>query len=85
MYTAAFWKDVFERVVATFAQTFLALVGVDVTGWLSLDWATIAITSLIAAGLSVLKSLASGLVGTPVPSVVNYEYVPPTVPAVDNR
>lgn len=75
MFTLQFWKDAFERSIATFAQTLLALVGVDLTGWFSLNWGQVLVTSLIAAGLSIVKALAVSNVGSDqTPTIVSYEY-----------
>lgn len=75
MFTQAFWMDALERAIATFAQTLLALAGTAMLDWVSLDWVQIAIASLIAAGLSVAKSLAASYVGSePNASVVPYKY-----------
>ena len=75
MFTQQFWKDTLERAVATFAQTIIALVGVNYSDAVTLDWKAIAITGLIAAGLSVLKGLAAGYYGgSNNPSVIEYEY-----------
>lgn len=75
MYTKLFWKDIFERAVATFAQTLLALAGAEATDFVSLDWTQMTITSLVAAGLAVLKGVAViGVGGERVPSVIAYEY-----------
>jgi hypothetical protein len=85
MYSLIFWKDVSERVVATVAQTILALAGVEMTGWVNLAWNAIFITSFIAGGLALAKSLAASLVGKTVPSLVDYEYDVPKTHAVDSR
>lgn len=86
MFTMNFWKDAFERAIATFAQTFVALIGVELTGWTDLNWYHLAVTSLIAAGLSVLKSVAVVNLGAEHnASIVGYEYEsePDTVPDDD--
>ena len=71
MFTKIFLRQVAERAVKTFAQTFVALAGVSQMDWLSLDWAQLAVTSGIAAGLSVLTSIASDKIGpTDSPSIV---------------
>jgi hypothetical protein len=71
MFTKIFLRQVAERAVKTFAQTFVALAGVSQMDWLSLDWAQLAATSGIAAGLSVLTSIASDKIGpTDSPSIV---------------
>jgi hypothetical protein len=74
--TKTFWQDLVERAVSTFFQTLLALVGVNQTEWINLDWQQIAITSGIAAGLAVAKGLAAfKWVDGPTPSMVDvYTY-----------
>ena len=63
MFTKIFLRQVAERAIKTFAQTFVALAGVSQMDWISLDWAQLAATSGIAAGLSVLTSIASDKIG----------------------
>jgi hypothetical protein len=71
MFTKSFLRQLAERAVKTFAQTFVALAGASQMDWLNLDWQHLAATSLIAAGLSVLTSIASDKVGpTDSPSMV---------------
>jgi hypothetical protein len=71
MFDKFFLMQLVERAIKTFAQTFVALAGASQMDWLNLDWQHLAATSLIAAGLSVLTSIASDKVG-PIdsPSVV---------------
>jgi hypothetical protein len=63
MFNKFFLRQLAERAVKTFAQTFVALAGASQMDWLNLDWQHLAATSLIAAGLSVLTSIASDKVG----------------------
>jgi hypothetical protein len=71
MFTKIFLVQLAERAVKTFAQTLVALAGASQMDWLNLDWQHLAATSLIAAGLSVLTSIASDKVGpTDSPSMV---------------
>jgi hypothetical protein len=71
MFTKSFLMQLAERAVKTFAQTFVALAGASQMDWLNLDWQHLAATSLIAAGLSILTSIASDKVGpTDSPSMV---------------
>ena len=71
MFTKSFVMQLVERAIKTFAQTFVALAGASQMDWLNLDWQHLAATSLIAAGLSVLTSIASDKVGpTDSPSMV---------------
>jgi len=63
MFTKSFLMQLLERAIKTFAQTFVALAGASQMDWLNLDWQHLAATSAIAAGLSVLTSIASDKVG----------------------
>jgi len=63
MFTKTFVMQLVERAIKTFAQTFVALAGASQMDWLNLDWQHLAATSAIAAGLSVLTSIASDKVG----------------------
>lgn len=77
MFTSDFWKQTVERFIKTFVQTFLAA-GITYTATAG-DWKNAGLAALIAAGFSILTSLASlpfGDKGTP--SLV----VTPTTPAV---
>ena len=72
MFDKFFLMQLVERAIKTFAQTFVALAGASQMDWLNLDWQHLAATSLIAAGLSVLTSIASDKVGpTDSPSMVS--------------
>jgi hypothetical protein len=69
MFTKSFVLQLLERAIKTFAQTLVALAGAS--HWLTLDWVQLAATAAIAAGLSVLTSIASDKVGpTDSPSMV---------------
>jgi hypothetical protein len=71
MFTKFFLRQLAERAIKTFAQTFVALAGAAQMDWLTLDWAQLAATAAIAAGLSVLTSIASDKIGpTDSPSMV---------------
>ena len=63
MFTKLFIKDMAERSIATFAQTFIATVAVLApTGGLSLlevNYMPVLLVSLVAAALSVLKAVAA--------------------------
>jgi hypothetical protein len=72
MFTKSFLKQLAERAIKTFAQTIVALTGATQMDWLTLDWQHLLITSAIAAGLSILTSIASDKIGpADSPSVVN--------------
>jgi len=72
MFTKSFLKQLAERAIKTFAQTMIALTGATQMDWLTLDWQHLLITSAIAAGLSILTSIASDKIGpADSPSVVN--------------
>lgn len=69
MYNSLFWKDVFERVVATVAQVLIAVLSADGLDLLQLDFAAVATTVGVAAALVVLKSLvAANVSGTVSPA-----------------
>jgi len=63
MFTKSFVMQLVERAIKTFAQTLVALAGASQMDWLSLDWVQLAATASIAAGLSVLTSIASDKIG----------------------
>ncbi|GCD46105.1 holin [Streptomyces paromomycinus] len=57
MNTAAFWKATFERVVRTFAQALLAVLGAGATGVIDAPW----LGALSAAGLAALLALLTAI------------------------
>lgn len=63
MFTKTFAVQTLERAIKTFAQTLVALAGASQMDWMSLDWQQLVATSAIAAGLSVLTSIASDKIG----------------------
>jgi hypothetical protein len=72
MFTKSFVLQLVERAIKTFAQTLVALAGASQMDWLSLDWMQLAATAAIAAGLSILTSIASDKIGpTDSPSMVS--------------
>jgi hypothetical protein len=63
MWTAAFWKDAFERAIKTAAQVAVGLlVGLNATT--GFDWETFLIGLGISVGLSFVTSLLSSLAGS---------------------
>jgi hypothetical protein len=73
MFEPKFLKDVAERAVATFAQTLVALVGTNAVDILSVGIGDSLKAAAVAAGLSVVKSVAAakGPVGDTSASAVN--------------
>lgn len=57
--TPAFWTAAAERSFKTFAQTAVALLGVDTFGLLDVDWTTTASAAGLAALISLLTSIAT--------------------------
>lgn len=53
-----FWVDTFDRAVSTFAQAAVAVLTANVTGLLDVDWGQLASVAGLAAGVSVLTSVA---------------------------
>lgn len=76
MRTREFWLAAFERAVKTFAQTAVALVGVELVSVVDLDWAQVAGVSATAAVLSLLTSVGSAGVGGSGPSLATEELKP---------
>jgi len=73
MFEPKFLKDVAERAVATFAQTLVALVGTDAVDILSVGLGDSLKAAAVAAGLSIVKSVAAarGPIGDSSASAVN--------------
>lgn len=63
--TGTFWFQTVERVVKTFAQAALALLGGEQLGLLTVDWQTVGSVAGLAALVSALTSVASGPFGQP--------------------
>lgn len=53
-----FWVDTFDRAVSTFAQAAVAVLTANVTGLLDVDWVQMGSVAGLAAGVSVLTSVA---------------------------
>lgn len=82
MFTDDFWKATAERAAATAAQSALAILGAEGVGLLDADWQAVASASVMAALLSILKSLvaSSSLVPGEGPSLVQAEQTTPAHP-----
>ena len=79
IYTAAFWKAAAERAVKTFAQSAVASLTVVATaggGITDAGWLTIASVSGLAAVISILTSVGSGMATGGGPSATNSETIP---------
>lgn len=63
MFTAAFWKDAFERCVRAAAASTGAALAAAGTGLIDTDWAGIGSMAGMAAVLSLMFSLAGGASG----------------------
>lgn len=57
LFTKRFWRAAADRAARTVAQGLIALLGSDVFGWISLDWAMIGLAAGIMGLLSVLNSI----------------------------
>ncbi|MDR0285559.1 MAG: holin [Propionibacteriaceae bacterium] len=77
MWTLAFWKNTAERAIKTLAQTMAVMLGADGFGLLDADWATLGSVAGMAALLSVLTSIGSGLKTGGNPSLTNTEELTP--------
>ena len=66
MYSGLFWKDVFERVVATVAQVLIALFTADGFDLLQADFTAMGVAALTAAILVVLKAVVAANVSSTV-------------------
>ena len=59
MFSSNTFKDAAERAIAAVCQTFIALVGTDGAGVVSIDLLDAAQASLVAGVLSIVKSYAA--------------------------
>ena len=75
MWTKAFLLAIIERAVKTFAQSAAALLVAAGTGLLAVDWLQILSVAGLAAVVSVLTSVGTGVVTDGSPSVGNVETV----------
>ncbi|MFI6700328.1 holin [Streptomyces sp. NPDC050509] len=60
MTTSAFWTATFERMIRTFAQAVLALLGGDGLGLVDVDWGT----ALSVGGLAAVAALLTAIVAS---------------------
>lgn len=63
MWTVAFWKDLSERVAATFLEGFLAVFGIGQSDLLHVDWRGALLAGAGVAVLSLVKGILAGLTG----------------------
>lgn len=63
-FSRVFWQSTFERAVKTFAQAVLSVWVLGSTPLAQIDWVGILTAGLLAAGASVLTSLAGSQAGT---------------------
>jgi hypothetical protein len=63
MFNKRFWKLAMERAIKSFAQTFVAILGVQSTLIEDAPWYTAASTAALAFVLSVLTSIGSANIG----------------------
>lgn len=63
MFTQTFWRSTIERAIRTFCQTLVAVAGAAQFDWMTADWQSLLVTSAVAAGLSVLTSIAGVNIG----------------------
>jgi hypothetical protein len=73
--TKAFLNATLERAIKTFAQSLVALLGVNATGVLDVDWKGGLSAAALAAVISLLTSLGSDWATGNGPSLTNAEVV----------
>lgn len=59
MLTKAFWKGAGERALKTFAQSLVAVIGVDAVGLLDVDWLGALSAATLATVISLLTSIGN--------------------------
>jgi hypothetical protein len=59
IWTSLFWKDTVERLIATVAQTLIAILSVDGLNLVNFDWQAGLTTIAIAGALVVLKAIVA--------------------------
>lgn len=79
IWSVSFWKAAAERAVKTLAQTLIALLAVNQTTILSVDWTQAAAVAATATMLSILSSIVSSGIGNTGPSLANEAVVPSLV------
>jgi hypothetical protein len=71
MFTKTFFKDMAERAIKTFAQSFVAILLAGGTGLLDVDWVNALSVAGLALVVSVFTSVGSGTVGDKSASAVH--------------
>jgi hypothetical protein len=80
MSTYPFWRSAIERAVNTFVQSLLAIFSATGVGLLTVSWIASLSTAGMAAGLSVLMSMASAPVGLGEPNNPSLLSLAPRLP-----
>ena len=83
MFTAAFAKASLERAIKTFCQALVALLIADGTTLLTTDWGDRCAVAGMAALISILTSIGSGIATDGGPSLVDAEKLTPAKPATN--
>lgn len=65
MWTAKFWKDLTERVLATIAGSVLALLTADGVFSVDIGWKQLLLVAALAGAVSLLKGFVATLRGDP--------------------
>ena len=63
MWSPSFWRQTLERLIKTFAQTLITVLGTSATNLLDVGWKQALSVSALAALLSLLTSIVSSGVG----------------------
>lgn len=59
LWSIAFWRGAAERALKTFAQSLVAVIGVDAVGLLDVDWLGALSAATLATVISVLTSIGN--------------------------